>query len=148
MREIKFRGKRKDNGEWVYGYYNYTVSRHIIAFEGETDTRSGATVDLKNLYGDKRVYNLVEVVPETVGQYVCNDKDGNEVYKGSRVKRVPYEGDPNPKPYQTEGRTGTVAWHHGFLQWCFLDDQTHHLDDLVDSEVFEMGLELILDNQT
>ena len=79
--------------------------------------------------------------------FVCKDKNGKDVFAGDRIKRVPYEGDPNPKPYQTEGRTGTVAWHHGFLQWCFLDDRTHHLDDLVDSEIFEAGIELIVEDK-
>ena len=77
--------------------------------------------------------------------FVTKDKNGKDVFADDKIKRVPYEGDPNPKPYQTEGRTGTVAWHHGFLQWCFLDDRTHHLDDLVDSEIFEAGIELIED---
>lgn len=78
-----------------------------------------------------------------ISPFVCPDKNGDKVYGGSKVKRVPYTGDPNPHPYQTEGRTGTVAWHHGFLQWCFLDDKTNHMDDLVDSEIFEDGIELI-----
>ncbi len=139
--KIKFRGMRVDNGEWVYGSL--------------VQLNSGLCYIIANIHGlhlplDRKLMCEFtdQVIPETVGQYVCNDKNGNEVYRGSRVKRVPYKGDPDPKPYQTEGRTGTVAWHHGFLRWCFLDDQTGHLDDLVDSEVFEMGLELILDNET
>ena len=30
MRAIKFRGKRVDNGEWVYGYYVKARSHHYI----------------------------------------------------------------------------------------------------------------------
>ncbi len=76
-------------------------------------------------------------------RFVCLDKTGDKVFAGDRIKRVPYTGDPNPLAYQTEGRTGTVAWHYGFLQWCFLDDKTQHMDDLVDSEIFEDGIDLI-----
>lgn len=35
VREIEFRGKRKDNGEWVYGFYGYKHDgdRHFIMQE-------------------------------------------------------------------------------------------------------------------
>ena len=55
-----FRGKRKDNGEWVYGYYVcLNEAKHFI-YTGYAETDCG------NYYPD-----YYEVIPETIGQYVC-----------------------------------------------------------------------------
>lgn len=67
------RGIRKDNGEWLNGWYNYVAGRHTIALEGEAVSNPGATVNLADHYGDKISYNFIEVLPETVGQFIGHE---------------------------------------------------------------------------
>lgn len=62
MREIKFRGKRIDNGEWVYGYFLY-----------------GAILDQHVIWTDNE--NWI-VDPETVGQFVDFDKNRAPIFEG------------------------------------------------------------------
>lgn len=75
MREYKFRGKRLDNGEWVYGYY----------FISERDIEDGFVwrdiPQIQQRYGDH--YQYFDVIPETIGQYTgLKDKNGKEIYEG------------------------------------------------------------------
>jgi uncharacterized phage protein (TIGR01671 family) len=70
MREYKFRGKRKDNGEWVYG----DLLHHSHWKDGSYWIR----------YFDEehQCFVSVKVDPDTVGEFAGRyDKNGNEVYE-------------------------------------------------------------------
>lgn len=73
-REIKFRGKRVDNGEWVYGYYVFRPDgKHLIYWQPFEEATN-------NTYH--------EVIPETVGQFICQDEYGNDVFTGDVCRDI------------------------------------------------------------
>ena len=57
MREIKFRGKRTDNGEWVYGGYAYCA---------KDDTHWIAVIGVDHI---SHIGRHKQVDPATVGQF-------------------------------------------------------------------------------
>lgn len=62
-REIKFRGIRRDNGEWIYGDLNHLLDGVYIS----------------NDHG----CNMAQVDPDTVGMNTgLKDKNGKEIYNG------------------------------------------------------------------
>ena len=72
MRELIFRGKHLDNGEWVQGYYVCIGGKHHYILTGKL-VIEGLIVGFEN----------IKVDPATVGQYTgLTDKNGTMIFEG------------------------------------------------------------------
>ena len=144
MREIKFRGKRLDNGEWLYG------SLLVSHFKDDKKERYFITQFSGNYTFEH------EVDPATVGQYTgLKDKNGWDIWEGDIFKedgsgivrsvfRVPgglaFEDNPVSfgydhrapvYPYSSIAEMQSTSW---LLQCCEVIGNIHDNPELLKTE--------------
>lgn len=119
MREILFRGKRIDNGEWVEGfYYNLSETTYAIAEDYE---RNPVPIHHYILFGRMTDWGMpnqlyrIEVDPKTVCQYTGKtDDNGNKIWEEDFVKI-------------NDEWIGRVVWRDDVTAFCvFPNDDIEH----------------------
>lgn len=94
-RQIKFRGLRVDNNEWVYGYYyKLTESQHYI---------------LKDIH-------RWSVIPSSVSQFTgLHDRNGKEIFEGDILQHLRKYNTGHVSDCEVMFRNGGFDLYYGNL---------------------------------
>lgn len=134
-REIKFRGKRLDNGEWAYGNLQQQVVKN------EEWYITSITSPFNEFLNESHIID-----PKTVGQYTgLKDKNGKEIYEGDIVTGENY-------PFIEDGKqnyVGIVVFYvdcasFGYNYQCVRKDKRGISNGI--SNEFEANEDLICEN--
>ncbi len=115
MREILFRAKRIDNGEWVEGYYLKTTLGKDI------EPSDVIFVPFKiNRFGQ---WGWIKVLPETLCQFTgMVDKNGRRIWENDIIK------------HEISDTIGVVKWYQeDYVGWCVDDiviDEQQFTDEM------------------
>ena len=146
MREILFRGKRIDNGEWVEGFYHY--SNRI----NPTTKEIVKTIHWILPVGGQDAF---DIIPESVGQCtsLC-DKNGKKIFEGDIIvidhttrthgwEDIPETYKPRRshsvvyddiKDHLTYKRNYAVEWKQKRARWILRNGSDQH--ELTDTYLF------------
>lgn len=101
MREILFRGKRVDNGEWAYGY--------LTEIEAAWDRYEYGSLPVEFEFAivrtDLCIREVVVIDQKTIGQYTgLTDNHGKKIFEGDIVLKRTYQGKKPMKVYFASGQ--------------------------------------------
>lgn len=99
MREIKFRGKRLKDGEWIYGYYYIDRGKYYILNE-----------ILQHPLAERMD---CEVNPETIGQFTgLHDSEDREIWEGDIIEVTETTLEREPRKV-----TGVVVYEESMAEY-------------------------------
>lgn len=114
---MKFRGKRKDNGKEVKGYYFKIKDKHYIIPDDARILPLGYTLGPPTLDG------FIEVIPSSIAMSTTVlDKNNKEIYGSIPIDGEMTEGKDRVK-LNEHGPICEIRWQQEYARWiCSWDD--------------------------
>lgn len=133
-REIKFRGKRIESNEWVYGSLIIHPKNHYYI----------------SFYDENMLNIVAKIDPKTVGQYIgIEDKNKVEIYAGdiliSETNRITYQNDGTNLVTKSSARF-ICTYNQDYLRYEFMGipkDKKTFVATIRESLIDNKNLEII-----